>query len=61
MNYHQLEVVDKIKFVGLLLECNLNLGNHFEDILNFTKGLYVKLLSLKSQNFKLTPPTVINL
>ena len=61
MNIHKLEVIYKIKFLGLLLDYNLNLGNHFEGILNSSKGLYVKLLSLKSKNFKLTPSTIINL
>ena len=54
MNDHKLEVVDKIDY-------NLNFGNHFREILNSTKGFYVKLFSLKSMNFKLTPPTIINL
>ena len=54
MNDHKLEVVDKIDY-------NLNFGNHFQEILNPTKGLYIKLFSLKSINFKLTPPTIINL
>ena len=61
MNNHKFEVLYKIKFLGLLFEYNLNLGNHFEGILNSSKGLYVKLLSLKSKNFKLTPSTIINL
>ena len=52
MNNHKLEVIYKIKFLGLLLDYNLNLGNHFEGILNSSKGLYVKVLSLKSKTLK---------
>ena len=61
MNDHKLEVVDKTKFLGLLLDYNLNCGNHIEEILNTAKAIYIKLYSLKSLNFRLTPSTIINL
>ena len=61
MNDHNLEVVDKTKFLGLLLDYNLNCGNHIEEILNTAKAIYIKLYSLKSLNFRLTPSTIINL
>ena len=47
MNGHKLEVVEETKFLGLLLDYNLNFKNHFEELLNSTKGLYIKLLNLK--------------
>ena len=63
VNDHKLELKDKTKFLGLLLldYRYLKFGNHFEEILNPAIGFYVKLFSLKSVNFKLTPPTIINL
>ena len=61
MNGHKLEVVEKTKFLGLLLDYNLNIKNHFEELLNSIKGLYIKLLNLKSKNFKVTSRTMINL
>ena len=61
MNGHKLEVVEKTKFLGLLLDYNINFKNHFEELLNSMKGLYIKLLNLKSKNFKATSQTIINL
>ena len=58
MNCHKLEVLEKAKFLGLLLDFNLNLKDRFEELLNSTKGLYIKLLNLKSKNFKVTPHTI---
>ena len=61
MDEHKLEVVEKTIFLGLLLGYNLNFKNHFEELLNSIKGLYIKLLNLKSKNFKVTSRTIINL
>ena len=61
MNDHKIEIVDKTRLLGLLLYYDLTFGNHIEEILNTTKGLYVKFLSLKSMNFRLTPSTIANL
>ena len=61
MNGHKLEIVEKTRFLGLLLDYNLNFKNHFEELLNSIKGLYIKLLNLKSKNFKVTSRTIINL
>ena len=47
MNGHKLEVVDNTRFLGLLSDYNLNFKNHFEELLNSIKDLYVKLLNLK--------------
>ena len=60
MNEHKLEVVEKTRFLCLLLKYNLNF-NHFEELLNSIKGLYIKLLNLKSKNFKVTSRTIVNL
>ena len=49
MNVHKLELVEKTRFLGLLLDYNLNFKNQFEELLNSIKGLYVKLLNLKSK------------
>ena len=61
MNDQKLHVVHKTNFLVILLDYNLNFGNDFEEILNSAKDLYVKLFSLKLMNFKLTPPTIIDL
>ena len=61
MNGHKLEVVQKTKFLGLLLDYNLNFKNHFEELLNSIKGLYIKLLNLKSKSFKVKIRTIIDL
>ena len=61
MNVHKLELVEKTRFLGLLLDYNLNFKNHFEELLNSIKGLYIKLLNLKSKNVKVTSRTIINL
>ena len=49
MNVHKLELVEKTRFLGLLLDYNLNFKNQFEELLNSIKGLYVKLLNLTSK------------
>ena len=54
MNGPKLEAVEKTRFLGLLLDYNLNFKNHFEELFNSTKGLNIKLLNLKSKNFKVT-------
>lgn len=33
----------------MLLDYNVNIMNHIEDKLNTTKGMYIKLFSLKSR------------
>ena len=57
----KLEVVDKTKFLCLLLDYNLNFENHIEEILSTTESISHKLYSLKSINLRRTPSTIVNL
>ena len=57
----KLEVVDKTKFLRLLLDYNLNFENHIEEILSTTESISHKLYSLKSINLRRTPSTIVNL
>ena len=61
MNDHKLEVVDKTKFLGMLLDYYLNFVNHTKDKTNAGKEMYINLFSLKSKNFRLSAKIIINL